>query len=117
MAKKIDAACTWNYPLTQIKHQLGSNGEMFFDKEIYTEVFNIVAQQDYVQKNPGTVKRFLRALIKAENFVATHPDEAQSIMSTDTPISRPVVKCKIKPSQSGCATTKHKAMLHCFMQT
>jgi ABC-type nitrate/sulfonate/bicarbonate transport system substrate-binding protein len=82
--KSVDAVCTWNYPLTQIKRQLGSNGVLFYDPIIYTETFNFAAQQDFVQKNPETVKRFLRALIKAENFVAQHPDEAQAIMSAAT---------------------------------
>lgn len=86
MAKKVDAASTWNYPLTLIKRQLGANGTIFYDKEIYTETFNIAAQQDFVRKNPETVKRFLRALIKAENFVAKNPDAAQSIMAAATKI-------------------------------
>jgi NitT/TauT family transport system substrate-binding protein len=82
--KKVDAVCTWNYPLTQIKKQLGPNGIAFSDRTIYTETYNVAAQQDFVQKNPETVKRFLRALIKAESFTATHKDEAQAIMSTAT---------------------------------
>ncbi len=82
--KKVDAVCTWNYPLTQIKRHLGPNGVLFYDPEIYTETFNFAAQQDFIHKNPDTVKRFLRALIKAENFVAQHPDEAQSLMSAAT---------------------------------
>lgn len=86
MAKKIDAASTWNYPLTQIRRQLGANGTIIYDREIYTETFNIAAQQDFVHKNPETVKRFLRALIKAEDFVAKNPGAAQSIMSAATNI-------------------------------
>ena len=82
--KRVDAVCTWNYPLTQIKRQLGPNGVLFYDPIIYTETFNFAAQQDFVQKNPETVRRFLRALIKAENFVAQHPEEAQAIMSSAT---------------------------------
>ena len=84
VGKNVDAVCTWNYPLTNIKRQLGSNGVLIYDPEIYTETFNFAAQQDFVQKNPETVKRFLRALIKAEIFVEQHPVEAQSIMSAAT---------------------------------
>ena len=84
VGKKVDAVCTWNYPLIQIKRQLGPNGVLFYDPEIYTETFNIAAQQDFIHKNPETVKRFLRALIKAENFVAQHPEKAQTIMSAAT---------------------------------
>ncbi len=91
VAKKVDAVCTWNYPLILIKQQLGADGVIFYDREIYTETFNIAARQDYVQNNPETVKRFLRALIKAENFVAKNPDEAQTIMSVATKIDKSLI--------------------------
>ncbi len=86
MAKQVEAASAWNYPLTLIKHRLGSNGTIFYDREIYTETFNIAAQQDFVRKNPQATQRFLRALIKAESFVAKNPEAAQSIMSAATKI-------------------------------
>jgi NitT/TauT family transport system substrate-binding protein len=35
--------------------------------------------QDFVKKNPGTVKKMLRALIKARDFIIEHPDAAQQI--------------------------------------
>jgi ABC-type nitrate/sulfonate/bicarbonate transport system substrate-binding protein len=92
VGKKVDAVCTWNYPLTQIKRLLGVNGIMFYDREIYTETFNVASQQDYVQKNPETVRRLLRAMIKAENFVAQHPDEAQSIVSAATKTDQDIVR-------------------------
>lgn len=92
MAKKVDAVSTWNYPLTQINRQLGADGIIFYDREIYTETFNIAARQDFVQKNPETVKHFLRALIKAENFVMENPDEAQAIMSSATKIDKSLIR-------------------------
>ena len=91
MAKKVDAVCTWNYPLTQISHLLGGNGIIIYDREIYTETYNVAAQQDFVQKNPEAVKRLLRALIKAENFAAKNPDEAQTIMAVATKIDKSLI--------------------------
>jgi ABC-type nitrate/sulfonate/bicarbonate transport system substrate-binding protein len=91
MAKKVDAVSTWNYPLTQISRLLGADGTVFYDKEIYTETFNIASRQDFVQKHPDTVKRFLRVLIKAEDFVAKNPDEAQVIMSAATKIDKSLI--------------------------
>ncbi|MBI3902680.1 MAG: ABC transporter substrate-binding protein [Nitrosomonadales bacterium] len=91
LAKNVDAVSTWNYPLTQIKQQLGTNGMIFFDREIYTETFNIAARQDFIRNNPETAKRFLRALIKAENFVAENPEEAQAIMAAATKIDRSLI--------------------------
>ena len=93
-AKKVDAVSTWNYPLTQINRQLGSGGIIFYDREIYTETFNIAAMQDFVRNNPETVKRFLRALIKAEDFVTKNPDEAQAIMSAATKIDKGLI-CEV----------------------
>ena len=84
LTKKVDAVSTWNYPLTLIKQQLGANGVMFFDKQIYTETFNMLAQQKFVNENPDTIKSFLRAMVKAEDFVAQHTDEAQAIHSKAT---------------------------------
>lgn len=81
---KVDAVCTWNYPLTQIRRLLGANATIIYDREIYTETFNLAARQDFVRQHPETVKRFLRAVVKAEKFVASHPEEAQGIVSTAT---------------------------------
>jgi ABC-type nitrate/sulfonate/bicarbonate transport system substrate-binding protein len=91
MAKQVDAVSTWNYPLTQIGEQLGANGLIFLDHEIYTETFNIAARQEFVNKNPDSVDRFLRALLKAEDFVSQNPDEAQSIVATATQIDKKLV--------------------------
>lgn len=92
LARKVDAVSTWNYPLTQIQKQLGAGGTILYDREIYTETFNIAAQQDFVRNNPETTKRFLRALIKAEVFVAKNPEEAQTIVSTATNTDRSLVR-------------------------
>jgi NitT/TauT family transport system substrate-binding protein len=91
MAKRVDAVSTWNYPLTLIEHQLYPNSTMIYDQEIYTETFNIAAQQDFVKQHPETVKRFLRALIKAEHFVAQYPEAAQTIMSAATKIEQRLI--------------------------
>jgi NitT/TauT family transport system substrate-binding protein len=92
IAGQIDAACTWNYPLTQIRTLLGAKGTIFYDRQIYTETFNIAAQQDFVRGNPETVRRFLRALIAAEQFVARNPDAAQEIMATATKIDKNLIR-------------------------
>ena len=34
---KVDAISSWNYTLTQIKHQLGAQAVIFYDRQIYTE--------------------------------------------------------------------------------
>ena len=91
-AKTVDAVSAWNYPLTLIAQKLGNEAVVFYDKLLYTETFNIVAQQDFVKAKPETVKSFLRALIKAEDFVAKNPDEAQTIMAAATKMDKKLIR-------------------------
>lgn len=81
---KVDAVSTWNYPLTVISKELGANAAVFYDKDIYTETFNLVVKQEFARKNPEVIERFLRALTKAEAFTHEHPAEAQAIVSQAT---------------------------------
>lgn len=78
---RIDAACTWNYPLTLIQQELGDNALVFFDEDIYTETFNIAVKQDFLSKNPEAAEKLLRALVKAEKFTRENPAKAQVIFS------------------------------------
>jgi ABC-type nitrate/sulfonate/bicarbonate transport system substrate-binding protein len=78
---KVDATCTWNFPLVLLRKELGANGTVFFDPQIYTQTFNLVARPEWVKKNPEITKGVLRALIKAEGFVEEHPDEALGIVA------------------------------------
>lgn len=88
----VDAVSAWNYPLTEISSDLGANGAVFFDKDIYTETFNLVTRQDFANRNPETIRRFLRALIKAEQFAREHPDAAQAIVAAATHVEQNLVR-------------------------
>ena len=91
MGGKVDAVSTWNYPLTQIKQALGASGLIFYDRHIYTETFNIAAQQNFVHNNPQTVERFLHALLQAEEFEKNHTDQAHAIVAAATKIDKKLV--------------------------
>ena len=92
LAGKVDAVSTWNYPLTQLRNQLGAKAIVFHDPQIYTETFNIAAMQDFVRQNPQTVTRFLRALIQAEDFVAKQPEQAQAIVTAAIKVDLALIK-------------------------
>jgi NitT/TauT family transport system substrate-binding protein len=57
-----------------------------------TETFNIATRQDFLKARPEAVKGFLRALLKAEAFVAKNPDEAQTIMAAATKIDKSLIR-------------------------
>ena len=92
LEKKADAVAAWNYPLTQIKRRLGAQAVTFYDRHIYTEHFNIAATQDFVRQNPQTVTALLRALVRAEAFVASHANEGQDIVSEGIKVDKDLVK-------------------------
>ena len=87
----VDAAVTWNFPLIRLQKELGDKGVVFFDKEIYTETYNIAAQQDFVRKNPDTMKKFLRALVKAEHFAREYPDKSQELVAASLQVDKKLV--------------------------
>jgi NitT/TauT family transport system substrate-binding protein len=78
---KVDAVSAWNPTLIQLKKELGNQGIIFFGESLYTEIFCVVAGQEYVKKNPEAIKKFLRALLKAETFVQQHPEESRRLVA------------------------------------
>jgi NitT/TauT family transport system substrate-binding protein len=78
---KVDAVSTWNPTLSQLQKKLGSNGIIFFGESLYTEMFCVVASQEYVKNNPVAIKKVLRALLKAETFVQQQPEEARRLVA------------------------------------
>jgi len=78
---EVDAISSWNPILIRAQHQLGEKGITFYGEDVYTQTYNLVATQAYIDKNPGQVKKIILALIKAEKFVSENPAEAQKIVA------------------------------------
>jgi len=73
----VDAVSAWVPVLYNIQNKLAGRGITFYDENIYTQSVSIVARQEYIRDNPGKVRKLLRALIKAEQFVGSDPEAAQ----------------------------------------
>lgn len=73
----VDAVSAFDPTVQQLEKRLGEHGIVFFDESLYTETFCVAGTQEYVQKNPDAVKKFLRAIIKAETFAQQHNAEAR----------------------------------------
>ena len=78
---KVDAVSAWNPTLIQLKKELGNQGIIFFGESLYTEIFCVVAGQEYVKNNPAAIKKVLRALLQAETFVQQQPEEARCLVA------------------------------------
>jgi len=80
-AGRIDAAVVWNPVLLEISEELAADGTVFFGDDVYTEHFCIAGKQDFPQDNPETMHGFMKALIRAEQFLKANPDKALDIIS------------------------------------
>ena len=88
----VDAISTFNPYVALAQKELGDGAITFSDKNIYRWTFNIVATQEFISKNPGKVRKMLRALVKAEKFVSENPAEAQKIVADFSRVDLTVVR-------------------------
>jgi len=77
----VDAISTWNPILIRTQNKLGNKSITFYGEDIYTQTYNVVATQSYIDKNPSMVNKILLALIKAEEFAKQKPAEAQKVVA------------------------------------
>lgn len=89
---KVDVVSTWSPFRQQMQKKLGSNGVTFFGETLYTETFCVAAPQEYAGKNPETLKKVLRALIKAETFVKQHPEESRRLVTEFTKTDKAIIE-------------------------
>ena len=78
---QVDAVAAFGSSLVQARTKLGNRGITFYDEDIYTQSFIIVAKQEYISRNPETVRKLLRGLLKAEDFTSQNLAEARKIVS------------------------------------
>ena len=84
---RVDAVSIWNPLFTQrqLERESGDKGRLFFGKSLFTEIGCLVARKDYVKQHPETIKKVLRALIKAESFARQRPEEARRVVANFVP--------------------------------
>lgn len=81
---KVDAVSACQPFLIQMEKKFGDRVVSFYDENIYTWTFNVVARQEFVRNNPGRAKKLLHALVRAEEFVKQDPAEAQKIIADNS---------------------------------
>lgn len=75
--EKVDAVSVFAPTLTNLEKDLGDSGIFFYDESIFTETFCVTAMQEYAKQHPEAIKKFLKALIRAETLILENPEEAQ----------------------------------------
>jgi len=78
----IDAGVPFPDFYQKARTALGSNYRDLVSKD-YVAWFVVAASMDLLNKRPGDLKRFLSALIKADEFIKSNPAEAQELLAKE----------------------------------
>lgn len=87
----VDAISTWNPHDYRARKELGDKALAFYGEGIYRTTVDIVAAQTFVKEKPETVKRVLRALVSASNFMVQNPQESIQIMAEQTKMDKEAI--------------------------
>lgn len=88
---EIDAMFSWQPHILNAMKQLGENGIRLPCEGMKTVDWLIVVKRDYAEENPDVMVKFLRAIEKAENFIAEHREAAISLHSEVIEMDREIV--------------------------
>ena len=89
---RVDAVAIWNPYLAIFSKKFDKEVALFFDETIYIETFLITGKKAFVSAHPETVKKILRALLKAEDFVRKNQAESIDIVVEDIKVEKEALK-------------------------
>ncbi|MBN1849699.1 MAG: ABC transporter substrate-binding protein [Deltaproteobacteria bacterium] len=78
---EVDAVCTWSPYTTIARERLGRNAVIFDDPTIYKMTWNLATTKGFAERNPESIRRLLRVMLKAKKFILAHPDETRAIIA------------------------------------
>lgn len=87
---KVDAISYWTNAAKVVEQALGDSAILFYDETLYSDNACLIAQKDFVRSRPDTIRKVLRALVRAEEFIRQHPDEARQKAAAFTGIGQDV---------------------------
>ena len=88
---EVDALSGWQEIRAHADKALGHRTRIFYAQGTYLETWNLVALTAFLDANPRPVVGFVRALLKAQSFVAADPEAAISIAAQAIGIERATI--------------------------
>lgn len=88
---RVDAIAIWQPHIHNAQKLLAGETLLLPSKNIYREDFYLVPNKDFIKKNPPALKKFLRAVDRAEVFIHENRDEAIKIVAGRLKINRETI--------------------------
>jgi len=86
---EVDAVSTWSPHTIAARDKLGDNGVVIEDPSIYKMTWNIMSTKEVAGANPERIRRVLRAIVRANEFIIKHPGEARAVTSKNIGTNSP----------------------------
>lgn len=80
-AGTIDATSTWQPNVLNVQRALGDNAVTFYEPESYTQTFNLIGRSDFLKGHVKAIKKLMRAMLKAEQFMRSRPKETLNLVA------------------------------------
>lgn len=80
----IDAFIIFEPYVSRAQKELGNKSIVFAPKDIFGETWNLAVSKDFDAENPEAMKKFIKALFKAEDFYKNNPEESIKIVQKHT---------------------------------
>lgn len=78
----VDAICTWEPNVLNTAKKLGDNAIILPSDVGYKATFNLITTNGYIENNPELIRKIIKALAKAEEFVTNNREESISIIAS-----------------------------------
>lgn len=89
--RQVDAISGYSRHTGAALKSLGTDGAMLEDARIYSETYNLVAEKRTIAQHAAEIQKVLRALDRAERYIAAQPQRAKQVFLARVPIERSVV--------------------------
>jgi ABC-type nitrate/sulfonate/bicarbonate transport system substrate-binding protein len=77
----VDAICQHGAPLIKAKKLLGDNWQIFESTDYTRKLLTMLMRRDLIEEKPEIAQGILRAILEANAFIASHPDESIRIVA------------------------------------
>jgi NitT/TauT family transport system substrate-binding protein len=77
----IDAVSTWEPIKSKAQSALADNALSFTEADAYTITHVVVGRSEFLKARPGAIEKLMRALLKAESFNRSEPQQALRVFA------------------------------------
>jgi len=81
MNGEVDAVVTWPPYTGALQSRLGGNSVVLEEPGLFTLTWNLVVSQELPRRDPDVITRVLRAVVRANRFIAEQSSEARAIIA------------------------------------